>query len=87
MDVLLLEDIYKLGRAGDIKSVANGHGRNFLIPQGLALPATPSAVQQAERIAAKADKKRNALNEELGSVAEKIKEIQLLFPARAGETG
>ena len=87
MDVLLLEDIYKLGRAGDIKSVANGHGRNYLIPQGLALPATPSAVQQAERIAAEADKKRNALNEELGSVAEQIKEIQLQFPARAGETG
>ena len=87
MDVLLLEDIYKLGRAGDIKSVANGHGRNFLIPQGLALPATPSAVQQAERIAAEADKKRNALNEELGAVADQLKEIQLQFPARAGETG
>ena len=87
MDVLLLEDIYKLGRAGDVKSVANGHARNFLIPQGMALPATPSAVQQAERIAADADKQRNALNEELSSVAEQITEIQLEFPARAGETG
>lgn len=87
MDVLLLEDIYKLGRAGDIKSVANGHARNFLIPQGMALPATPSAVQQAERIAAEADKQRNALNEELSSVAKNIEEVQLQFPARAGETG
>ena len=87
MDVLLLEDIYKLGRAGDIKSVANGHARNFLIPQGMALPATPSAVQQAERIAAKADKQRNALNDELASVAKNIEEVQLQFPARAGETG
>ncbi len=87
MDVLLLEDIYKLGRAGDIKSVASGYGRNFLIPQGFALPATPSALQQAERIAAEADKQRNLLNEELASVAEQIEEIQLLFPARAGETG
>ena len=87
MDVLLLEDIYKLGRAGDIKSVASGYGRNFLIPQGFALPATPSALQQAERIAAEADKRRNLLNEELASVAEQIEEIQLLFPARAGETG
>lgn len=87
MDVLLLEDIYKLGRAGDVKSVASGYGRNFLIPQGFALPVTPSALQQAERIAAEADKRRNLLNEELASVAEKIEEIQLLFPAKAGETG
>jgi large subunit ribosomal protein L9 len=87
MDVLLLEDIYKLGRAGDIKSVANGHARNFLIPQGMALPATPSAVLQAERIAAEADKQRNALNDELASVAKNIEEVQLQFPARAGETG
>lgn len=87
MDVLLLEDIYKLGRAGDVKSVANGHARNFLIPQGMALPASPSALKQAERIAAEADKQRNALNEELSSVAKTIEEVQLQFPARAGETG
>jgi ribosomal protein L9 len=34
MKVLLLEDVYKLGRAGDVKKVANGYGRNYLIPQG-----------------------------------------------------
>jgi len=87
MDVLLLEDVYNLGRAGDVKKVANGFGRNFLIPQGLAMPATPSAVKQAERIAADADKKRNILNEEMKGVAEKIEEVQLQFAARAGETG
>jgi large subunit ribosomal protein L9 len=87
MDILLLEDVYNLGRAGDVKKVANGYGRNFLIPQGMALPATPGAVAQAEQIAEDANKRRNVLNEELKSVAEKIEEMQLQFPARAGETG
>ncbi len=87
MNILLLEDVYNLGRAGDVKKVANGYGRNFLIPQGLALPATPGAVAQAEQIATEADKRRNVLNEELKSVADEIVEIQLVFPARAGETG
>lgn len=87
MNVMLLEDVYNLGRAGDVKKVANGYGRNFLIPQGMAMPATPGAVKQAERIAEEANKRRNSLNEELSAVAEQIKEVQLLFPARAGETG
>ncbi|MCL5428783.1 MAG: 50S ribosomal protein L9 [Chloroflexi bacterium] len=87
MQVLLLEDIYKLGHAGQVKKVANGYGRNFLIPQGLATRATKGALQQAERIAADADKKRTALNAEMSAVAEKFVGLQLFFPARAGETG
>lgn len=87
MDILLLQDVYKLGRAGQVKKVAAGYGRNYLIPQGLALPATKTAVQQSERIAVSADKARLAMNSEMTAVAEKIKGLQLLFPARAGETG
>ena len=87
MDVLLLEDVYKLGRAGQVKKVASGYGRNYLIPQGLAMPATKVAVQMAERIPVKAYKRREALNTEMSAVADKIKGIQLLVPARAGETG
>lgn len=87
MDILLLQDVYKLGRAGQVKKVASGYGRNFLIPQGLATPATKTAVNQAERIAATADKNRSALNTEMTAVADKIKGLQLLFPAHAGETG
>ena len=40
MKVLLIKDVYKLGRAGDVKKVADGYGRNYLIPQGLAVLAT-----------------------------------------------
>jgi large subunit ribosomal protein L9 len=87
MKVLLLKDVYNLGRAGEIKKVANGYGRNFLIPQGLAVLATPGAVKQAERIRVEADKQRSILNQEMGAIAEQLKDVQLLFAARAGETG
>ena len=50
MRVLLLKDVYKLGHAGDIKKVADGYGRNFLIPQRLATLATAAAVKQAETL-------------------------------------
>jgi large subunit ribosomal protein L9 len=87
MQVLLLQDVYKLGRAGQVKKVADGYGRNFLIPQGLATRASKGALQQADRIAAEADKRRTALNAEMGAVAEKFTGLQLFFPAKAGETG
>jgi large subunit ribosomal protein L9 len=87
MDILLLEDVYNLGRAGEIKKVAKGFGRNFLIPQGLAVPASTAALQQAERITEEANQRREVLNSEMAAVAEQIAGIQLLFPARAGETG
>ena len=87
MKVLLLEDVYNLGRAGEIKKVANGYGRNYLIPQGLAVLATKGALVQAERIKAEADKRRKLLNEEMAVVAEKLEEVQLQFAAKAGETG
>ena len=87
MKVLLTKDVYKLGRAGDIKKVADGYGRNYLIPQGMAILATAGAMKQAERIRQKAGERRAILNEEMGVVAEAFKKVKLSFSARAGETG
>lgn len=87
MKVLLLQDVYKLGRAGDVKKVANGYGRNYLIPQGLAVLATPSAIKQAETIREQADIQRAQLNKEMDAVADRVKGLTLVFPARASETG
>jgi large subunit ribosomal protein L9 len=87
MKVLLLQDVYKLGRAGDVKKVANGYGRNYLIPQGLAVLATPGAMIQADRIRQEADKKRAVLNQEMGGIVEQLVGVTLTFPARASETG
>lgn len=87
MKVLLLKDVYKLGRAGDTKKVADGYGRNFLLPQGLAVLATPGALRQVENIRSKATARRAALNQEMASVAEVLKNAYVTFGSRAGETG
>jgi large subunit ribosomal protein L9 len=87
MKVLLIKDVYKLGRAGDVKKVADGYGRNFLIPQGMAVLATPGAMKTAERIRQKATERRTILNDEMSIVADALKNIQISFGARAGETG
>ncbi|HET7010961.1 MAG TPA: 50S ribosomal protein L9 [Anaerolineales bacterium] len=87
MRVLLLKDVYKLGRAGDVKKVADGFGRNYLLPQGLAVLATPGAMKQADRIRTTASELRTRLNQEMSSVAERLTGLTLTFPAKAGETG
>jgi len=87
MKVLLLEDVYNLGRAGDLKKVADGYGRNFLLPQNLAVLATPGALKQADHIREQANTRRAALNQELGGMAEQLAEVELTFPAKASETG
>jgi large subunit ribosomal protein L9 len=87
MKVLLLKDVYKLGRAGDVKKVADGYGRNFLLPQGLAVLATPGALKQTEHIRAKAALQRDVLNKEMGAIAERLVGMVLTFAAKASETG
>jgi large subunit ribosomal protein L9 len=87
MKVLLLKDVYKLGRAGDIKKVADGYGRNFLIPQGLAVLATAGALKQVVKIRSQAEVRRTELNSELKDLAAQINGLTLVFNAKAGETG
>lgn len=87
MKVLLLKDVYKLGRAGDVKKVADGYGRNYLLPQGLATLATPGALKQAERIREQATVQRQILNKEMDVIAKRLDGVVLTFPAKASETG
>lgn len=87
MKVLLIKDVYKLGRAGEIKKVADGYGRNFLIPKKLAIPASPGALKLAESIGNKATERRAVLNNELSSVADVLSQVKLVFSVKAGETG
>jgi len=87
MKVMLVKDVYKLGRAGDIKRVADGYGRNFLIPQGFAVLATEGALKQIVKIKAQAEVRRSSQNEELKGLADQIKDVTLTFAAKAGDTG
>lgn len=87
MKILLLQDVYKLGRAGDVKKVADGYGRNYLIPHGMAVLATPGALKQAQYIRQKANEQRTLLNKEMDAVAKRLDGVVLTFGARASETG
>src|SRR5512136_2825144 len=87
MKVLLIKDVYKLGRAGDVIKVADGYGRNFLLPQEMAILATPGAIKTSEKIRSMAAQKRVILNDEMSQVAKALDKVQLVFGARAGETG
>lgn len=87
MKILLLKDVYHLGHAGDVKKVADGYGRNYLIPQGYAVLATPGALKQADAIRTKAEVVRKQLNTEMSAVAERINGTWITFASKAGETG
>jgi large subunit ribosomal protein L9 len=87
MKVLLIKDVYKLGRAGDIKKVADGYGRNFLLPQKMAVLATPGALKQVEKIRSQAEIRRTEQNSELKDLSNQINGLTLVFAAKAGETG
>ncbi len=87
MKVLLIKDVYNLGRAGEVKKVADGYARNFLIPQKLAVMASVGALKQVEKIQTAAAKQREVLNEEMSGLAEQIAALELSFKAKVGETG
>lgn len=85
MDVLLLKDVEQLGQAGDIKKVADGYARNYLLPRNLAVVATPGAVKQTKQIRkAEASRQAKALSEAQALAAE-LDGTVVSFDARAGE--
>lgn len=87
MKILLLKDVYKLGRAGEVKKVADGYGRNYLLPQGMAVIATPGALKQVEYIKARAAVQRAEVNKEMSGLAELLTNAYVTFGVKAGENG
>ncbi|MDW8350884.1 MAG: 50S ribosomal protein L9 [Anaerolineae bacterium] len=87
MKVLLLQDVYNLGLAGEVKTVADGYGRNYLLPRGLAVLATPSAVKRAERIKQAAIEKRAREKADIEALAQLLAGMTLTFNVRTGEKG
>ena len=82
MRVIFLENVPNVARAGEIKEVANGYGRNFLIPQKLALLANPPATNQVEiqrKIAAK-----NQTDDALVKLASQLEGREVTLKARVG---
>lgn len=87
MEVILTEDVAKLGRAGDLVRVKPGYGRNYLIPQGKALLATRGRVRELEhkkRVIEQRERKEVSAHEQL---AQRLSALQLRFEVQAGEEG
>jgi large subunit ribosomal protein L9 len=87
MEILLKQDVENLGSAGDIVKVKPGYARNYLIPRGLAMPATPGLRKQAEQIKQAAERRRLRELKTAQDLADRISQVTLTFKAKAGESG
>jgi large subunit ribosomal protein L9 len=87
MKVLLTETVDNLGNAGEVKKVADGYARNFLIPKGLAVPATEGVLKQAELRRQAETRRQKRAKTEAESLAMTLSQMALTFQTKAGEKG
>lgn len=87
MQVILLEKIKHLGKLGDTVSVKPGYGRNYLIPQGKAAPATPENIKAFEEQRAELEKAQLDLLDYAKKRAEQLKELTVVVASKVGLEG
>ncbi|QPC82161.1 50S ribosomal protein L9 [Phototrophicus methaneseepsis] len=87
MKVILLQDIYKHGVAGEVVDVANGFARNFLIPRKMAVQATKNALRAHKKLTERVEARRAQYENMLNEVAQQINGAELIFERRAASTG
>jgi large subunit ribosomal protein L9 len=87
MKVLLTQDVDNLGHAGDVKTIADGYGRNYLLPRGMAVLATAGALKGADRVKGAAVARRAKDKADVEAIAQVINGTVLHFTAKAGEKG
>jgi len=87
MEVILKEDIDKLGHSDELVTVKNGYARNYLIPQGKAVAATPSAKKMHEETLRQRAHKESKVLDEAQAIAAKLEGVALSIGAKAGENG
>lgn len=87
MDVILLADVARLGQAGQKVSVKPGYGRNFLLPQGLAAPATAGTGAQAQQRIQAQTRAVKAAKERAQELGRRIEAVECSVAASVGEQG
>jgi large subunit ribosomal protein L9 len=85
--VILTKDVAKLGKSGDMKTVADGYATNFLIPQSLAVPAAGGAYRAWQHDVANREEKRAREREEAEIAANRISSTTLTMGVKVGEGG
>lgn len=85
MEIILKDDVAKLGRKGDVVKVADGYARNYLLPRKLAIPATPGNRNNIEQMRAAASRKTARDLAAERELAERLAALALVFERRAGE--
>lgn len=85
MKVILLKDVKGTGKRGDVVNVNDGHGRNFLIPRGLAKEATEGGVNQVHHQKEAEEKRKAEALAEAKELAAKIESLKVTFQAKSGE--
>lgn len=87
MDIILKQDIPNLGHKDEIITVKDGYARNYLIPKGLAINATPSVKQMHEEILRQRAHKEEQIKQEAEALAEKMKDLTLTIGAKTSTKG
>jgi large subunit ribosomal protein L9 len=87
MKVILLQEVPGLGQAGDVKEVANGYARNFLLPRDLVTPATKANMATLSDRVTSEKRKREKVGAEQAALAAKIEAASLVFSVRVGSGG
>jgi large subunit ribosomal protein L9 len=87
MEVILRQDVDKVGLRGEVVNVARGYARNYLLPRGLANAATPARVAEVRKVEERRAQYEAKTFEEAQSLVAKLGELELRFDVKAGETG
>lgn len=87
MEIILLQDVQNLGYKDDVVKVKNGYGRNYLIPQGKAILATPSAKKQLEENLKQRAHKLAKIKADAEELAAKLNGVSLQIGAKTSATG
>lgn len=87
MEVLFVQDVPGIGKAGQTKKVSDGYARNYLLPRHLAVIATQGAVKQADALRQASIKKEAETKDEATALATHLANAHLIFRMKAGESG
>ncbi len=87
MKVLLIKDVKSLGKAGEVKEVKDGYGKNFLIAKGFAKHATPEIIEEHKKMMAQKEAEEKAELERLKELAKKLDKLEIVVKKKVGENG